>query len=359
MPLRSKLLKGDHRLQSCLVEDASHVTQGMTGPFVGRIQDALFVIDGLKVERSEQIGHRYGASTATAVLDYKTQRNIINPKYQSRPDNIVGKMTIAALDRELLKKEFAQPTMRHYCGYDADGRTLVLSNLQSTLSLRQNLAFSLTSSGSLASAPTTSSPATVAKSRAPGARRLVQLALGRLEAMIHDKQHPKLPQSPIMLASFDALWRNFGMPVFPKNNPLLTNQMNGAVQNLDDYLNVVKDVLKGMEANLANAANIFNDVPMPWYPKAHAFTVAITRKPGDPPASNFPDGIYFNQRYLTDGTNKVGPLKQMEVALHECGHLVQNDNIADIATQTISWAYGYSNFVLFCALGREVITDTE
>jgi hypothetical protein len=49
----------------------------------------------------------------------------------------------------------------------------------------------------------------------------------------------------------------------------------------------------------------------------------------------------------------------MEVALHECGHLVQNDNIADPSIQTLSSAHGYSNFVLFCAVGREVIADTE
>jgi hypothetical protein len=39
------------------------------------------------------------------VLKYKTKRNIVNRAYQSSPDNIVGKMTIASLDRELAAAE--------------------------------------------------------------------------------------------------------------------------------------------------------------------------------------------------------------------------------------------------------------
>jgi hypothetical protein len=44
----------------------------------------------------------YGHRTAAAVLAYKRARNIVNHKYQTQADNIVGKMTIAAFDRELL-----------------------------------------------------------------------------------------------------------------------------------------------------------------------------------------------------------------------------------------------------------------
>ena len=41
-------------------------------------------------------------ATAAAVVAYKRTRKIINYKYQTEADDIVGKMTIAALDRELL-----------------------------------------------------------------------------------------------------------------------------------------------------------------------------------------------------------------------------------------------------------------
>ncbi len=39
------------------------------------------------------------------MLAYKRKRNIINFSYQTQADNIVGKMTIAALDKEIFEKE--------------------------------------------------------------------------------------------------------------------------------------------------------------------------------------------------------------------------------------------------------------
>jgi hypothetical protein len=38
-------------------------------------------------------------------LAYKRKRQIINRSYQSTPDSIVGKMTIASLDAEMAKLE--------------------------------------------------------------------------------------------------------------------------------------------------------------------------------------------------------------------------------------------------------------
>lgn len=48
-------------------------------------------------------------STANAVLNYKQKRSIINLSYQTQADNIVGKMTVGALDRELRDKEDVSP----------------------------------------------------------------------------------------------------------------------------------------------------------------------------------------------------------------------------------------------------------
>jgi hypothetical protein len=56
-------------------------------------------------------GKRYGPSTAAAVLKFKQKRNIVNRAYQTQADNIVGKMTIAALDNEMLQRERDQPTI--------------------------------------------------------------------------------------------------------------------------------------------------------------------------------------------------------------------------------------------------------
>ncbi|MDQ6640601.1 MAG: hypothetical protein M3Z15_13200 [Pseudomonadota bacterium] len=62
---------------------------------------ALFALDRLNIDREELVAQFYGGSTARAVLAFKTKRQIINRAYQSKPDNIVGKMTIARLDREM------------------------------------------------------------------------------------------------------------------------------------------------------------------------------------------------------------------------------------------------------------------
>jgi hypothetical protein len=60
------------------------------------------------------VGKKYGPSTARAVLTFKRARNIINRSYQTQADDIVGKMTIAELDKELVKLE-NPPTGRVRC----------------------------------------------------------------------------------------------------------------------------------------------------------------------------------------------------------------------------------------------------
>ena len=53
-------------------------------------------------------------------MAYKQKRNIINYSYQTRADNIVGKMTIAALDEEMLDWE-RRRTRTPYCGDPIEG----------------------------------------------------------------------------------------------------------------------------------------------------------------------------------------------------------------------------------------------
>jgi peptidoglycan hydrolase-like protein with peptidoglycan-binding domain len=107
MALTSRTFKGDNKLEACLVNDAAHITKGATGDHVGKIQNALMILDGAKIDPGEVAGKLYGSSTAAAVLAYKTKRKIINFTYQSKADDIVGKMTIATLDREMLHFERA------------------------------------------------------------------------------------------------------------------------------------------------------------------------------------------------------------------------------------------------------------
>lgn len=87
------------------MSDPAHVTRGTSGDFVGKIQTALIMLDHAKIDSGELSAKSYGPSTAAAVLAYKKKRNIINRTYQTSADDIVGKMTIAALDKEMLQFE--------------------------------------------------------------------------------------------------------------------------------------------------------------------------------------------------------------------------------------------------------------
>lgn len=341
MPLRSELLRDDPRLASCLVRDDSHLVEGTVGACVGKVQIALFIIDGLKIHSDELQAKRYGRSTADAVLSFKARRNIINRGYQSKPDNIVGKMTVAALDEELLKKQKYAQCRQFYCGSGADRGTE--RRVTSTAALAftpQQVRAPTAASGS--------SPAQVAITRAPRGVMAVARARAVLAQLTGFHRTPSLPIPPFILQEFDALWSYFGMPKFPLFNPL-----GGEVNDLDTYFSVVDRVLGGMANFLQQAGTWFRDPPASLYPEAYAFTLSRARHSKEPPASpQWPDGIYFNSGYLSHNGNKIGPLKQTEIAIHECAHLVQNDNIQDPAEHTLSSAYGYSGYVLHCAFGR-------
>ena len=100
--LVSDLFRGDMRLERCLINDSAHVVRGDRGPYVAKIQYAVMVLEGGTISAQELQQQLYGPDTASLVLAYKTRRKIINFSYQSRPDDIVGKMTIRSLDTEML-----------------------------------------------------------------------------------------------------------------------------------------------------------------------------------------------------------------------------------------------------------------
>lgn len=107
MPLSSRLLSKDSRLEACLVQDSAHLTPGTRGEFVHKVQLALEYIEGTCIDERELASSTYGPSTADAVLAYKTKRDIVNRSYQQSADNIVGKMTIDRLDKEVAALEAA------------------------------------------------------------------------------------------------------------------------------------------------------------------------------------------------------------------------------------------------------------
>jgi len=102
MALKSILFSDDRALQACLIDDRAHATTGAVGELVTKIHSALVVLDNASIDLAELDKGRYGPSTAAAVLAFKRKRQIVNYSYETQADDIVGKMTIAALDREML-----------------------------------------------------------------------------------------------------------------------------------------------------------------------------------------------------------------------------------------------------------------
>ena len=105
MGLQSQLFRGVPELEAAAVSDPAHILMGATGDHVALVQQALVALDGADIGRLELTSKRYGPTTASAVLRYKQRRHIINRSYQQSADNIVGKMTMAALDQEMSKLE--------------------------------------------------------------------------------------------------------------------------------------------------------------------------------------------------------------------------------------------------------------
>lgn len=105
MTLQSNLFSGDEALEAAAVSDTAHILPESYGAHVVKIQTALAAIDGVEIRSSETSTGHYGPSTAAAVLSFKTTRNIVNRAYQTKPDNIVGRMTIARLDVEMAAYE--------------------------------------------------------------------------------------------------------------------------------------------------------------------------------------------------------------------------------------------------------------
>ena len=125
MPLKSYAFKDDPKLQACLVKDSAHVLLGHKGIHVRRIQAALRALDGAVIDPAELKTDTYGKSTAAAVLTYKRKRQIIAHSRQSQADDIVGKMTIEAMDKELLTATLCPPSNGRRCACPRDSRMMV------------------------------------------------------------------------------------------------------------------------------------------------------------------------------------------------------------------------------------------
>jgi len=127
MTLKSRLFAGIRPLEDAADDNAAHVLPGAAGDHVGRIQQALFLLDGALIAPHELRTRHYGPGTARAVLDYKRKRNIVNHAYQQAADDIVGVMTMAALDTELLRRDW-RGTRSRGCGDCAGGGSMPVAH---------------------------------------------------------------------------------------------------------------------------------------------------------------------------------------------------------------------------------------
>ena len=119
MSFQSRLFRGDPKLEAAAVSNPAHIVPGAIGDHVVKIQHALLVLGNVGIEPAEREERRYGPSTANAVLSFKKERNIVNRSYQAQSDNIVGVMTLAALDKEMRESESRPRSVRTIaCGVD-------------------------------------------------------------------------------------------------------------------------------------------------------------------------------------------------------------------------------------------------
>jgi hypothetical protein len=132
MALLSNFFKGNRALENSLVLDSAHIVPGASGDHVSKIQLALLVLDNTSIARNELTTKLYGQSTAAAVLAYKNKRRIINFSYQNQADNIVGKMTVDRLDRDMLTRE-QRDQGRPSCGDEIRGGSGAASQFSAPL----------------------------------------------------------------------------------------------------------------------------------------------------------------------------------------------------------------------------------
>lgn len=116
MALQSRLFRNDPNLEAATVSHPAHIVPGARGEHVRKIQLALIQLDGAAIA-ADGI---YGPATAAAVLAYKKKRNIVNRAYQTQADNIVGKMTIDRLDKEMLAAEQSNNDRTPRCNFPPD-----------------------------------------------------------------------------------------------------------------------------------------------------------------------------------------------------------------------------------------------
>jgi len=285
MTLVSKLFAGDAKLEECATNDSAHITTGSAGNHVALIQTALILLEGANIVADG----RYGPAMASAVLAYKTKRAIINFSYQTQADNIVGKMTIARLDAEMVEFERRSDGAKicHCRDFprappEAVGRSSV------------RVAFAV--SAGVVGAPLTGTPKAQALARLPLARIWVS------------KAHQFISLGVAQILS--------GLPIdtfkdTEERKALVTHFKIQQAPNPLQHLNLLRGVYSQIAAVFGGASSIFID---------------------DPATGDFANAHLGGFGHLTDpvlGKIRFGPayggkgeLFQTSVLIHEAAHFV-------------------------------------
>jgi hypothetical protein len=304
MPLHSRLFHGDPKLEACLIHDSAHVTQGATGEHVAKIQFALGTLDNLNIAPRDLSTLTYGASTADAVLAYKTKRQIINRSYQTRPDNIVGKMTIASLDKEMFAHEH-QPSVCDTCVMNRQGGTIEPAGFTTGGAGHASLNFAIPVGQAQVGQAVT--PSALALTSVPLALFWVNLgAISEIEVLQVLRFVSDLEKDPTLAfpSVFDTINTHFHLDRDPRHLRRNLRRLHQVFVLIRTVLNQAPKFFKSGR-NLPNS--IFADAPVGGFQFGRGF-----------------DKITFRQGYLN-----CGPNCRAAMIVHECSHLVGGLRVID------------------------------
>jgi len=303
MPLHSKLFRGDAKLEGCMIHDSAHIVQGAVGKHVAKIQFSLAALDNLIIAPRDLSTETYGASTADAVLAYKTKRQIINRNYQTRPDNIVGKMTIASLDKEMFAHE-QQPSVCGRCLMDRQGGKIEPAGPLPSAG-HASLNFAVPAGQLQVGQPVT--PSALALTSVPLALFWTNGAISEIETLqalkfVSDlEKNPKLA-FPSLFAAVNTHFQLDRDPTHLRRNLRRLHQVFGLIRT------VLNQAPKFFRSGPNLPKSIFADAPMGGF-----------QFPGTP--SNH---ITFRQGYLN-----CGPNCRAAMIVHECAHFVGGPSVID------------------------------
>lgn len=302
MPLTSKLFRGDSKLEAAAVSDPDHILPGAAGPHVGKIQQALITLDGADIDQDGS----YGPETAAAVLAYKQKRSIINFSYQTQADNIVGKMTITSLDKEM-----------HDLEGPAGRAEVLVRKIDGACSLQATFP---------QTAPTTGNPGVVALATAllPPVRASIRAANFNLLAAERHVTHQKqqLPTGPFneqAKASLLLLDKVFDFFKFDDPRPVFDNFLT-IYQNMDVALN------RSFETAPLIAPALFVANPIPeMETQAAAYTSHGAAFFASDVLNRF--NMPANRIYLCQNILIPSRIAQIMTLVHELAHFVSGPTI--------------------------------